>query len=389
MVDLSSTFMGPYCTLLLRHWGADVIKVETPGGDVMRYVGDVRGNGMGPVFLNANRGKRSIVLNLKTDSGRGVLRRLIEPADVVVHSLRPPAARRLKLTGADVLEINPRAVYLGFRGYGAGGAYEDQPAYDDVIQAASGIAALQAADGEPRYVRSSVADKTVGLMGAAAVLASLRGRDVSGVGQIVEIPMFETMAGFNLLEQQGGWVFDPPAGPSGYPRTRSPFRKPYRTKDGIVAVMVYTDDQWRAFFEEIGQAHLTEDERFRTIRERTENSDALFAIVESAMAVRTTDEWLEQFRLIGIAGDRINTVEDLFIDPHLASTGFFRRVEHPAVGPLLLPTMPGASGQSDADLLAPLLGQHTREIMTEIGCTARDIDELVEQGAVAESGPAT
>ena len=389
VVDLTSTFMGPYCTLLLRQWGADVVKVESPQGDVVRYIGDRNGTGMGPIFLNANRGKRSVGLDLKRDGSRAVLRHLLDVSDIVVHSLRPAAARRLGLAPADVLADNPRIGYLGFRGYGPGGPYEDLPAYDDVIQAASGTAALQAADGESAYVRSSMADKTVGLMGAAAVLAALHGRDASGLGQVVEIPMYETMVGFNLLEQQSGRVFEPAAGPSGYPRTQSPHRKPYRTKDGAIAVMVYTDDQWRVFFDEVGRSELIQDPRFRTIRERTIHSDELYSLVESAMVVRTTDEWLEQLRLIGIAASRVNSLDDLFTEPHLAATGFFHSVDHPTEGRLVLPSMPGPVGDDEGRWLAPWLGQHTRAVMGELGYGSDEISALFDQRVLFSGAPSS
>ncbi|WP_208928393.1 CaiB/BaiF CoA transferase family protein [Streptomyces rapamycinicus] len=215
VIDVSSTLMGPYSTMLLAQWGAEVVKVEPPGGDVVRKIGDVRGTSMGPAFLNVNRGKRSVLLDLKQDRGRDVLDRLVAGTDIVVHNLRPSAAERLNLSADAVLRTNPRAVYCAFRGFGAGGPYENRPAYDDVIQAASGMAAVQGGADGAAYVRTAAADKIVGLMGAAAVLAALRGRDATGEGQVVEVPMLETMTGFMLLEQQGGWVFDPPAGPWG------------------------------------------------------------------------------------------------------------------------------------------------------------------------------
>jgi crotonobetainyl-CoA:carnitine CoA-transferase CaiB-like acyl-CoA transferase len=376
VVDLSSTFMGPYCTMLLGQWGADVLKVEPPSGDVVRYIGDHRETGMGPIFLGTNRGKRSLVLDLKRAESADVLTRLVETCDIFVHNMRPSAARRLGISGEQVLAVNPRAVYLAFRGFGAGGPYQGLHAYDDIIQAASGITDLQGGD-EPQYVGSSLADKTVGLMGAAAVLAALRGRDVSGVGQIVEIPMFETMVGFNLLEQQGGKMFVPPAGPSGYARTRSIYRKPYRTKDGAVAVMIYTDAQWKEFFEQIGRTDLLDEEKYRTIRERTIHSDELYRMVEQAMLTRTTDEWLDRLAVGGIATSRVNSIDDLFDDPHLTATGFFRTVTHPSEGELLLPRVPGLVNDDERNSYAPLLGQHTREVLVELGFDGPALERLL------------
>ncbi|MFG2960997.1 CaiB/BaiF CoA transferase family protein [Streptomyces sp. NPDC048291] len=387
VVDVSSTFMGPYCTMLLAQWGAEVVKVEPPGGDVVRKIGDVRGTSMGPVFLNVNRGKRSVLLDLKQDGGRALLERLVTRADVVVHNLRPDAAERLGLSADAVLRVNPRAVHCAFRGFAAGGPYADRPAYDDVIQAASGMAAVQGGAGGAEYVRTAAADKIVGLMGAAAVLAALRGRDVTGAGQVVEVPMLETMAGFMLLEQQGGWVFDPPAGPAGYARTASPHRRPCRTKDGHLAVMIYTDAQWRAFFTCIGRPELAAEPRYRTIRERTEHIDELYALLNTHMATRTTEDWLAELERRDIPAGRVNTLTDLFSDPHLAATGFFESLDHPTEGPLRLPRQPVRfgpdTGRQDHPLHAPALGEHSLEVAREAGLDEAEIGRLLTSGALA------
>ncbi|MEV6108355.1 CoA transferase [Streptomyces sp. NPDC051940] len=391
VVDLSSTFMGPYCTLLLAQWGADVVKVEPPAGDVVRYIGDSRGTGMGPVFLNVNRGKRGVALDLKHAGAREVLERLVGGADVFVHNLRPAAARRLRITAEDVLGINPRAVYCALRGFGAGGPYADRPAYDDVIQAASGMAAVQGGPGgSAEYLRTAAADKTVGLMAAAAVLAALHGRQASGRGQVVEVPMLETMAGFMLLEQQGGWVFDPPAGPTGYARTESPHRRPYRTADGELAVMIYTDGQWRAFFEAIGRPALADDPRYRTIRERTEHIDELYALVGAELATRSTAAWQAELDARDIPATRVNSVSDLFEDPHLKATGFFERVDHPVAGPLRLARPAVSVGQAEVPLRpAPVLGEHTAEVLRELGLTGADIERLRGAGVLHADRPVT
>ncbi|WP_085874786.1 MULTISPECIES: CaiB/BaiF CoA transferase family protein [unclassified Nocardioides] len=378
VVDMSTTFTGPYCTMLLAQWGADVVKVEAPGGDVVRYIGDVRQHGMGPVFLNVNQGKRGMALDVKRPGGVEVLHRLIAGADVFVHNMRPPAAQRLGLGREAVLAANPRLVYCAIRGYGAGGTYSDRPAYDDVIQAGSGMAAVQGGTGQPEYVRHAAADKTVGLMAAASTLAALHGRAVSGEGCAIEVPMFETMTNFMLLEQQGGLAFDPPDGPPGYPRTESPHRRPARTRDGFLAVMVYTDAQWRSFFAAIGQKHLADDPRYRTIRERTLHIDELYALVNEHMKTRTTAEWSTILDEYGIPSGPVNTIPELFEDPHLVETGFFEVVEHPSEGSLRLPRHPVPIGD-DAPAVrpAPLLGQHTLEVARELGLTEAEIDELV------------
>lgn len=382
VVDLSSTFMGPYCTMLLAQWGADVIKVEPQSGDVVRYIGDVRQTGMGPVFLNVNRGKRSIALDLKHADIAQVMECLVAQADVFVHNVRPSAAKRLGIAADDIMRINPSVVYCGFRGFGAGGPYEDRPAYDDVIQAASGMAALQGGTGDPEYVRGAVADKTVGLMGAAAILAALHGRQRTGRGEVVEVPMLEAMTSFTLLEQQGGWVFDPPLGPTGYARTKSPHRKPYRTKDGLLAIMVYTDEQWRSFFDVIGRSDLALEPHYQTIRDRTIHIDELYNIVNTVMATRSTSEWHEILVRADIPAAPVNTISDLFSDPHLHETDFFERVEHPTEGTLRQARPPVVLSGMPQLRPAPRLGEHTFEVLSELGFDAAHVRRLMRADVI-------
>jgi crotonobetainyl-CoA:carnitine CoA-transferase CaiB-like acyl-CoA transferase len=384
VVDLSSTFMGPYCTMLLGQWGADVVKVEPSAGDLVRYIGDHHGTGMGPVFLNTNRGKRSVVLDLKHPGARQVLDRLIGCGDIFVHNMRPAAAIRAGLSGDEILRRNPRCLLLAFRGFAADGPAAQEPAYDDVIQARSGLAALQGGSGEPAYVRSSIADKIVGAIGAAAVLAALNERHRTGRGAVVEMPMFETMVGFNLLEQQGGLVFDPPEGPAGYARTSSPHRRPYQTKDGSIAVMVYTDAQWRVFFEVSGHPGLADDPRYRTIRERTVHSDELYAGVGALMLERTTAEWLDVLGAHGIPASPVNSVAGLFTDPHLAATGFFREVMHPSEGRLVLGAVTGPVGAQppESRWWAPRLGADTDTVLAELGYNEQERSVLRRDGAI-------
>lgn len=340
VIDLSTTFMGPYCTLLMAQMGAEVIKVEAPGGDVVRGIGPGGDAGMGTVFLNANRGKRSIELDLKDPDDHRTLLGLAGGADVFVHAMRPRAAERLGIGPESIAAANPRCVYAALQGFGSDGPYRDKAAYDDVIQAVSGLADVQGGDGEPTYVRSTVADKTVGLMAVSAILAALYERSVSGTGQAIEVPMFETMAGFMLLDQQGGWVHDPPVGPTGYARTDSPHRRPYRTRDGHIGVVVYTDAQWRSFFTLIGRPELAEEPRYRTITQRTVHTDELYTLVADTLTERTTAEWLTALDAAGIPAAPIRSVEDLFTDEHARAVDLFDRVEAPGVGTLRQPRFP-------------------------------------------------
>jgi crotonobetainyl-CoA:carnitine CoA-transferase CaiB-like acyl-CoA transferase len=380
VADLTTTVMGPYCTLLLAQLGADVIKVEPPGGDLIRWADDRHGDGFSPLFLNANRGKRSIVLDLKDPAGFEVLTRLAARADVVVHNMRPRAAARLGLSYAAIAAANPRCVYCELHGFGAGGPYQDKPAYDDVIQAISGLASVQGGDGPPAYVRSLIADKVAGLMALSAILAALHDRERTGTGQAVEVPMFETMASFLLIDQQGGWVFDPPQGPSGYVRTSSPHRRPYRTSDGYLAVMAYTDAQWQAFFTIIGQPGLSEDPRYQTITERTRHIDELYALVGEELARRATADWLAALDAAHIPAVPVWTVPDLFGDPQVAAVGLLEPVQHPTQGPLRQARLPARfSARPPAPVVpAPGLGEHAAQVLAELGYSPEEVTSLTQ-----------
>jgi crotonobetainyl-CoA:carnitine CoA-transferase CaiB-like acyl-CoA transferase len=327
VLDLASTFAGPYATLLLADLGADVIKVEPPGGDVTRHLGDSRETGLASVYAACNRNKSSVVLDLKDPGDAAVLRQLIGAADCLVHNQRAGASARLGIDAATALALNPRLVHAVITGFGSGGPLAGRPAYDDVIQARTGLAWLQGLHtGEPGYVASAIADKVAGLFAAHAVTGALYERERTGLGQSVEIPMFEALAGFMLLEQWGGRAFVPPTGPTGYGRIRSPYRRPYRTADGTVAVVVYHEGHWRRFLDAVGHAHLLDDERFATPAARNRNIDDLYVILEGIMLQRGTDEWLELLDRIDVPAVRVLSLDDLFDDEHLAAVDFFQEV---------------------------------------------------------------
>ncbi|NMH99077.1 CaiB/BaiF CoA transferase family protein [Pseudonocardia acidicola] len=385
VLDVTSTFMGPYCTLLMAQMGAEVLKVEPPAGDLVRYVGDRRGTGMGPIFLNANRGKRSIVLDLAHPEGRDLLGRLAAEHDVFVHNVRPAAEKKLAISYADIAAINPAVVYCALYGFSSAGPYHGQPAYDDVIQAASGLAAAQGSTGPPEYVRTVVADKVAALMALGAINAALYHRAATGVGQAVEVPMLETLVGFTMLDQQGGYVYDPPAGPTGYARTSSPHRRPYRTADGHLSTMIYTDQHWRSFFGLIGRPELADDPRNATITARTDHIDELYELVATELATRTTEQWRTALEQAGIPVMPVNSLPEVFDDAHIVAAELFEQVEHPTEGMLRLARAAvgfSASGHGEVRP-GPRLGEHTEEVLAGLGLDAADITRLTTAGACA------
>lgn len=381
VVDTSSTFVGPYASLLLAQLGARVIKVESPDGDIARYVNDHLGLGLGSIFLNANRGKESVTLNLKSPAGRKALDGLVDMCDIFIHNMRPEAMNRLHIDSETLMSRNPRLIYCHAVGFGGSGPYSERPAYDDVIQGMTGLAALQSANGSADYVRTVIADKNVGLMLAIAALAALNERHHSGKGQAVEVPMFETMVSWTLLEQQGGYVFaDRPSEP-GYVRTASAFRRPYSTADGLIGLMMYTDAHWLSFFKLIGRTDLLTDERFVTITERTKHVDALYGIVADVLPTRPSEDWLADFDGLHIPASKIMNIEDLFTDEHLQSVGFFESVDHPTAGPLVQTRLPWTYSRSTYEPLpgAPDLGRHTREVLHEAGLSDADIEQICQE----------
>ena len=383
VIDLTTVLLGPFATQILGDMGADVIKVESPGGDPMRGLGPKRSDGMGPVFLNSNRNKRSLVLDLKAEKGRAAMLKVVETADVFFHNMRPRGVRSLGLSYEELSEVNPRLIYCGAYGYRESGPYGHKPAYDDMIQAASGLAMLQGAIGDqPAYVANAVCDKIVGMAAASAVSMALYHREKTGVGQNIEVPMFETMVNFLLPEHWMGMTFEPPLGKAGYERALSKGRRPYKTKDGYVAALPYSDRQWEAFFRLVGREELLQDPRFSTLSERVAHIEELYGELAKIIATRTTGEWIEALDEAHIPVMVVNTLDDLAEDPHLIATGFWHMMEHPSEGSLRMPGIATDFSETPGDVRQPPphLGEHTAEVLKDAGLTDTEIEDLVKDG---------
>ena len=383
VIDLTTVLLGPFGTQILGDMGADVIKVESPGGDPMRGLGPKRSDGMGAVFLNSNRNKRSLVLDLKAKKGRAAMLKLVETADVFFHNMRPRGVRSLGLSYEELSAVNSRLIYCGAYGYRESGPYGHKPAYDDMIQAASGLAMLQGAIGDqPAYVANAVCDKIVGMAAASAVSMALYHREKTGVGQNIEVPMFETMVNFLLPEHWMGMTFEPPLGSAGYKRALSKGRRPYKTKDGYVAALPYSDRQWEAFFHLVGREELLQDPRFSTLAERVVHIEELYAELAKIIATRTTGEWVEALDEAQIPVMVVNTLDDLAEDPHLVATGFWHLMEHPSEGSLRMPGVATDFSETPGDIRQPPphLGEHSAEVLKDAGLTDAEIEDLVNDG---------
>jgi len=385
ILDLTTVVMGPYATQILADYGAEVIKLEPPEGDVMRHNAPMRSRGMGHIFLNANRNKRSVVLDLKKDAGRAACLAIAKGADVLVYNIRPQAMARLRLSYDDLRAVNARLIYVGAFGYSQRGPYAAKAAYDDLIQGAAGLPwlARKAGAEAPRYAPVIIADRSVGLHVANAVCAALYRREKSGVGQRVDVPMFESLLQTVLGEHMGGYTYAPPEAPPGYARMLAKERRPYETKDGYVCVLVYNDKQWQAFFRVIGRPELLQDPRYATQEARSRDFEGAYALVAEEMARRSTSEWLAALEAADIPVQRMNSLEDIVNDPHLAAIGYFREVEHPTEGRIRSLAVPSEWSESAPEYRrhAPRLGEHTREVLREAGLTDPAIEDMLGSGA--------
>ena len=387
ILDLTSVVAGPLATQTLGDMGADVIKIESPEGDAPRHTGPARSPGMAALFMCLNRGKRSLVLDLKQQSARDALWRLVDGADVFAHSMRPQKMENHGFGWQAVCARNPRIVYAAIHGYRDGGPYSRQPAYDDIIQGQSGFAAMMAEiTGEPHYAPTIIADKTTALSLIGAISAALYAREKTGRGQFVEVPMFESMVSFVLAEHLFGHCFVPASGKLGYTRVIGSWRRPYKTKDGYLCMMAYTEPQWRKFWKLVGKPEVGDDPRFCNIAARSHNVVALYQLAGECLRDKTTDEWLELLRELEIPAARLASLDDLLTDPQLAATGFFKRATHPSEGDVMYTEAPVRFGGGAAApaRLQPRLGEHSVEILREAGLAERDIETLLATGATVD-----
>lgn len=387
VLDLTSVVVGPYATKILADHGADVIKIETREGDLVRWIaGRSITPGMSGKYLHLNYNKRSIVLDLKDARGREAVLRLAAKADVLMINMRPDAIRRLKLAYEDIAPSNPRLVYCAMTGFSERGRYRGKPAYDSIIQGASGLAALyEMASGTPRYVPMVIADRACGLIAANSVMMALYQRTHSGHGQSIEVPMLENMAAIVLAEHLYEQSFEPPLGPPGDPRLIDPEAKPIKTKDGYICVTSNTDAQAFALMAALGRPELKDDPRFSTKLERARNSREFFKIRADEIAKRSSAEWLAIFEAADIPVMPYNRLDDLLEDPHLRDVELLKLTEHPTQG--LVREIGNPTTFSDyepaARTPAPEIGEHSVEVLREAGYSEEQIDALVQAGVTA------
>jgi crotonobetainyl-CoA:carnitine CoA-transferase CaiB-like acyl-CoA transferase len=390
VIDMTTVVVGPICGRTLADQGADVIKVEAPQGDLLRTMArGGRNPGMSGKFMNFNRNKRSIGLDIKQPEGLAALKKLIDGADVFVTNVRPQGLARAGLDFETLRETNPRLVYCGIVAFGEGGRYYNRPAYDPIIQSLSGVAGtFERAIGEPRFVPMVMTDHVTGLIAAQCIGFALYRREKTGVGEAIETPMLENLASFVSSEHLAGLTFVPPAGESGDNRLLSPDYRPLATKDGYITVGPNTNPQAFAFFEAIGRPELKDDPRFDSAASRTANAADYFEVRAAGLLQKTTAEWLEIFAEKDVPAARYNSIDDLLDDPHLQDVGFYTEADHPSEGRILNTKVPNtfSGGMRKETLPAPRLGEQTREVLAELGYDDAAIDAMLAAGAAVKAG---
>jgi crotonobetainyl-CoA:carnitine CoA-transferase CaiB-like acyl-CoA transferase len=378
VLDLTSVIMGPLATAALGDLGADVVTVEAERGETNRVMGPGPHPLLSGVSLNLLRNKRNVGLDLRHPDGRDAFLRLAATSDVVVTNLRPGPLGRLRLTYDDVRAVRPDVVFCQAHGYPSDDPRADDPAYDDVVQAASGLADLFVrCGGEPLLMPTLVADKVCGLTILAAVLAALVHRERTGEGQHVEVPMLDVTRAWVLVEHGAGAVPEPALGPAGYPRILTPERRPRRTLDGWIHVLPYSEANYAALFRHGGRPDLAEDPRIRTGRARIANADSLYRDVGAILATDTTANWLAFCRAHQIPATAVATLDDLVAELPV--------VDHPVAGPyrhLPHPVRYSATPAGELRHHAPLPGADGRAVLAEVGYDDATLDALVAAGVL-------
>ena len=380
VLDLTTVIMGPFTTQVLGDFGADIIKIEDPDGDMTRDIGPSKTSKMSSMFLGVNRNKRSLVLNLKKPEAKVALWKLIEGADIIVHNIRPQKIAALGFDPDTVLSKNPKIIYVGLHGYREDGPYGGLPAFDDVIQGQSGIAgAFETRDGKASLVPTVMADKSVGLMASTGLLAAYIQRLKTGKGSYLEVSMFEGMVGYTLIEHHYGATFVPPLDQIGYPRALSPNRKPYQSADGYICILPYTNQQWINFFKIIKRPELLKDKRYSSVKERSKDINFLYEIVGQSIINKTNKEWTELLKKYEIPHGLVNRLEDLKDDPHLKELNFFRPYNHPTEGALEVPDSAFRFNRESLPVRRhqPKLGEHSNDILKEAGFKDDEIIKIL------------
>jgi len=390
ILDLTTVVMGPFATQILGDMGAEIIKVEAPAGDNMRWVGPMKNRGMGHIHMHLNRNKRSLVLDLKKPDALEAVKRLVAQADGLIYNVRPQAMARLGLGYEVVKAINPKLVYVGAYGFSERGSYAGRPAYDDLIQGAAGVPSLTLEQGSevPRYAPVTLGDRSVGLQTVIAMVGALFHAQRTGQGQSVDVTMFESLSQFVLGDHMGGKTFEPPIGDAGYARLIAPHRRPYGTRDGYLCVLIYNDKHWSNFFEAIDRNDLKNDPRFCDHTSRAANIRDVYQFVADIMLTRTTAEWQALLGKADIPNTPMHTMDSLIDDPHLNSSGFFPLYEHPTEGTVRTTAPVGEWSETPLSIrrLAPRLGEHSREVLLGAGLSEMEIDAMVASGATREAG---
>jgi crotonobetainyl-CoA:carnitine CoA-transferase CaiB-like acyl-CoA transferase len=387
ILELTAVVLGPWACQIMADMGAEVIKVEPPYGDSNRSLGASRNPKMSALYMTCNRNKRSVVLDLKQPEAREAVLKIAADVDVVIHNNRPQVMTKLGLEYKDIKAVNDKVIYCGTYGYGKEGPYGSKGALDDSIQAISGIAWLtNMVLGEPRYLPTIVADKTTALNVVYAVTAALYSREKTGKGQEIEVPMFESMVYYNMAEHLWGMTFEPPLGSAGYKRLMSHHRKPYKTKDGYIAILPYLDAHWQKFCELAERNDLLDDDRFTTLADRVANIDDTYEETAKTMAHKTTQEWLDLFEPTSVPTNAVNTLDGLIDDPHLKEVGFWQETEHPTEGKIRMTRFPVNFSETPAENRRhqPRLGEHSAEVLREIGLSDDQIKAMLASKATLQ-----